>query len=399
MSMRWSSAAAEGADLAVAAASAVTQTAAGLDGRSADLVVAFLSSEYASSEASLVTAAIEARWPGATILGCTAGGIVGGGRELEQTRAVSITAASLPGVTLTPFHLAESELAAAAASPWSLRKSIPVGEEEAPAFVLLPDPFSTDTERLLTAIDACWTGAPVIGGLSSGALRPGDGVLLGAGTTHSSGTVGLALTGNVRIETVVAQGCRPVGRPMVVTACHDNLLIELNGMPAGQALTMLFATLEPEDQRLVRYALQIGLVIDEERQPFQQGDFLIRNLLGMDPRRGVIAIGERLTEHQIIQFHVRDADASRKDLDAVLERWKAETEAPSPAGALLFSCLGRGEKLYGEPNHDSEVFARHVGGDIPLGGFFGNGEIGPVHGSAFLHGYTSSFGLFSSRES
>ena len=98
-----------------------------------------------------------------------------------------------------------------------------------------------------------------------------------------------------------------------------------------------------------------------------------------------------------VRFHLRDAKTSAEDLHAMLTGYENTLSRKQDlSGALLFSCLGRGEYLYGEPNFDSNVFQQHLG-DLPVGGFFCNGEIGPVGGETFLHGYTSSFGLFRPR--
>ncbi len=394
--MKWASAIAEGSDLAVTAATACTQLLDALGGLQPDLVVAFVSAQYVD-DWGVLTDAVGGACPAATLVGCTAGGVLADGREVEGRPAVAVVGASLPDVGIHPFHLGLGELAMATASPWSIRRTIELPDDEEPCFVVLPDPFSADAERLVDALDATWPDAVKVGGLASGASAPGRGGLFCGPAVHREGAVGFALTGNVRADAVVAQGCRPVGEPMVVTRCQDNYLVELDGAPAADALTQTFATLEAADQRAFKTSLQLGLVIDESSAGrFGQGDFLVRNLLGMDPDAGVLAVGARLTEHQVVQFHLRDATTSSEDLAAALLRYKRELGAERPAGGLLFSCLGRGEHLYGEPDHDSRIFAEQLG-PVPLAGFFCNGEIGPVQGRTFLHGYTSSFGLFRPR--
>ncbi len=129
-------------------------------------------------------------------------------------------------------------------------------------------------------------------------------------------------------------------------------------------------------------------------RPFRQGDYLLRNVLGVDRDKGIVALGAHLEVGMEVRFHIRDAETSTLDLDAVLER--AAQRADGVEGALMFACQGRGEGLSGMPNHDSRVFAQYFG-EASLGGFFCNGEIGPVQGKTHLHGYTSSFGLFRPR--
>jgi small ligand-binding sensory domain FIST len=203
----------------------------------------------------------------------------------------------------------------------------------------------------------------------------------------------VALSGNLAIDTVVAQGCRPIGQPLHVTRCDRNVLHELDGKPPLRVLQELAARLSAADRELMTHSLFLGLAMDELALEHRAGEFLIRNLIGIDPERGALAVGEQLRSGQCVQFHLRDARTSAADLEEVLGRYGQRGMAAQVEGALLFSCLGRGLHLYGRPDHDTEVFRREVG-EIPLGGFFCNGEIGPVGGKTHIHGYTSSFGLF-----
>ena len=180
---------------------------------------------------------------------------------------------------------------------------------------------------------------------------------------------------------------------MNVTRCSNNVLLGLDGATALEALQELYQVLSDRDKELARHSLFLGVVMDEFQEYPQLGDFLIRNIVGMDPRHGALAIGERLREGQIVQFHLRDAQTSADDLTAMVNQYRDRYRETGVEGALLFSCLGRGQYLYGQPDHDTGIF-RDLMGAIPVGGFFCNGEIGPVQGTTYLHGYTSSFGLF-----
>ena len=183
---------------------------------------------------------------------------------------------------------------------------------------------------------------------------------------------------------------------MFVTACRDNLLIALDGRPTLDVLRDLYERLPAADREVFRHSLFLGIVMNDHQQSYGHGDFLVRNLVGVseDPRG--LVVGASLRENLVVQFHLRDRRTSSEDLDAMLHRYTADAHGRSAAGSLLFSCLGRGTNLYGESDHDSNVFRKHVG-SVPLGGFFCNGEIGQVHGRTFLHGYTSAFGLFRAR--
>lgn len=330
------------------------------------------------------------------IFGCSGGGIIGAGMEVEQRPALSVTAAALPGVNVTPFHLGGDSLPDLDAGPDAWQDLLGVAESDDPQFVLLADPFSFPAQNLIMGLDFAFPRAAKIGGLASGAQRPGDNALFLNAATYDTGAIGLALRGNILVDTVVAQGCRPIGQPMRITASRRNILGELDGHPPVAVLQNPYRSMPERDRQLMSHSLFLGVVMDELLDQPGPGDFLIRNVVGMDQRTGSLSIGEMLKEGQLVQFHLRDADTSAQDLTIVLERYAVENRENRVPGALLFSCLGRGQYLYGRPNHDTDVFRDKLG-QVPLGGFFCNGEIGPVGGTTFLHGYTSSFGLFRSR--
>jgi small ligand-binding sensory domain FIST len=332
------------------------------------------------------------------LLGCSAGGVIGGGEEVERLPAVTLTAARLPDVAVRPFHLDGGALPDLDGPPDSWERLVGTQRSEEPQFVLLTDPFTSRPETLLAGLDYAFPGSAKIGGLASGGTSPGLNALFLDGEVHTSGIVGAALSGNVVVDTVVAQGCRPVGPLMQITNCKENVLYELDGQTALSALEELFAGLDERDRSLAQTSLFVGVVMDEFEEEPKAGDFLIRNLMGIDPKSGAAAVGEYLGEGMRVRFHLRDAEASAQDLHAVLTGYESTLPRKDEvSGALLFSCLGRGEHLYGRPNFDTGVFKQHLG-DVPVGGFFCNGEIGPVGGTTFLHGYTSSFGLFRPRD-
>jgi small ligand-binding sensory domain FIST len=376
--MRWSSAASNAPLLEDALREASARVAEGLGGATPDLLLAFVSPHHAAGWDGLperLRRALGAR----TLLGCSAGGVIGGGRELEDEPGLSLTAAVLPDVRVRPIRLTDPAVP-------------PLADDPPTALVLLPDPFTFDVDEGLRLLDAALPDCVTLGGLASGGRAPGGNVLLLDGEAHRAGAVGVALSGDVAVDTVVAQGCRPIGEPMFVTRAERNVIHELDGRRAAVVLQDLFARAATEDKALFRSSLFLGVVMREACQEYGHGDFLIRNVLGVDPRSASIVVGTAVREAMVVQFHLRDARTSAEDLDAMLARY-----AGRPAGALLFSCLGRGRGLYGRPDHDSALLAERVG-PVPLGGFFCNGEIGPVHGTTFLHGYTSAFGLFRPRD-
>jgi small ligand-binding sensory domain FIST len=189
------------------------------------------------------------------------------------------------------------------------------------------------------------------------------------------------------LRTLVSQGCRPIGDTYVVTRADRNLLQELAGEPPVERIREIFTHVDPSDRELMRAGLHIGLVIDEYRDDFRRGDFLVRGVLGAQSGTGAIAIGDHVRVGQTVRFQVRDAASADSDLRELLDDARAGTRRP--AAALLFTCNGRGSRLFGTPNHDAEAVRAALGG-IPLAGFFCAGEFGPVGQRSYLHGFTAS---------
>ncbi len=390
--MKWASAVSLEPDAGAAAVACIAQIRESLGAAAPDLLILFLNPSYLPESAGLP--ALLMRELGARrLIGCTGGGVVGDGREVERRPALSLTAAVLPGVALDIAHLRQSDLPDEI-DPEPIAALFDVGPN--PCFLTLPDPFTIDGERLIRAMDLAFPTRPISGGLASGAAMPGGNALFTDEAVHREGAAILAMGGDIRMDTAVAQGCRPIGQPMFITRCRDNVLQELNGQPAHEAAHDLFTALDPADQALFNQALFLGLEMTLKEEAYGQGDFLVRHVMGGEPGTGFLHIGARLQETAVAQFHVRDADASREDLARQLDRASAATGGAFPAGALMFSCLGRGEGLYGVPNHDADLF-RDTFGPIPLGGFFCNGELGPVKGQTYLHAYTASFAMFHPR--
>ena len=361
-----------------------------LDGASPDFLTLFVSRSFADryEEAGALLAD---RLPARVVLGSSAAGVIGNGQELESKPGVSVTAAILPDVKIRPFSIQDEDLPDLDESPRAWEKLVGVLPAENPQFILVADPFSFRLENFLMGLDFAFPKSSKVGGLASGGQQPGRNALYLNNLCLRTGLVGVALTGNIALDTVVAQGCRPIGRPLRITACTENILFSLDGSPPVSILQTLFAELPERDRHLMKQALFVGVAMTSTKETFEPGDFLIRNILGVDNEHGSLAVGAPLRVGQTVQFHLRDAKSSAEDLRAVFERVgeiKKQTR-----GALLFSCVGRGKALYGHPHHDTTFFAENVG-PLPLGGFFCNGEIGPVGGTSYLHGYTSSFGLF-----
>lgn len=332
------------------------------------------------------------------LIGCSGGGIIGGGREVEQKPAFSITCAHLPNVEVLPIYSDTMSLPDQDTRPDVWRKWLGIPAEKNPHFIFLADPFSFRAEEFLTGVDFAYPDSKKLGGLASGARSPGDNVLYLETAIYKDGLVGIALSGDIVVDTIVAQGCRPIGKPLTITQCKQTLLQKVDGKTPMQILEDMMETLGDYDRQLMKTSLFLGIEMDPMKDEPKQGDFLIRNLMGVERESGAIGIGALLREGMLVQFHLRDKIMSAEDLALLLARYKSQGKSQGASGALLFSCLGRGEYLYGKPNHDSDLFKSQLG-DVPLGGFFCNGEIGPVGQTTFLHGYTSSFAIFKSRSS
>jgi small ligand-binding sensory domain FIST len=325
--------------------------------------------------------------PQAVVLGATAEATLSGAHELEGTHSISLMAAQMPGVHITPLQFTQKRIEAP--EPWTaMLRDLP----ELRGVLILADPFSTDVRALLEASNAHRSGVPIFGGLASAARMPGGNTLFGPdGPTHE-GVVGLAFSGAVRIDTLVSQGCKPIGRSFVATRCEENLIYTLRGRPALEVLREVLQALSPEDEALLDNGIFVGRAIDEYRSHHGRGDFLMQGLLGANPQEGVLAIAGEARTGMTIQFHLRDALSADEDLRQLLEARQAD--AARTRGALVFSCNGRGLRMWQEPHHDAGLIVGALPG-VPVAGFFAAGELGPVGPQGFVHGFTASVAFFS----
>lgn len=373
-------------------------------GSQADLGLVFISTAFASEYPRLLPLLRESLGD-VPLVGCGGSGVIGtdaagSPQEIEGEIALSLTLAHLPNVAVHPFHVTAEMLPDLDSPPDAWVKVMGVDPQVEPHFVLLGDPFSAKISDLLQGLDYAYPGSIKVGGLASDRPMMGQCGLFCGDQLYREGAVGVALSGQIVMETIVAQGCRPIGDVYRVAEGERNVLVMLEdpdtskSQPPLEILRNLIQSLSPEDQELAQHSLFIGVARDEFKLELEQGDFLIRNLVGVDPRMGAIAIGDRVRSGQRVKFHLRDAKASAADLEMLLRRYRQKSwgEPYSGAGALMFSCLGRGEGLYNKPNFDSQLFSDYTN-HMPISGFFCNGEIGPVGENTFLHGYTSVFGI------
>jgi small ligand-binding sensory domain FIST len=324
------------------------------------------------------------------LIGCTGETVIGGGEEIESGPVLSLWSALVPGANVETFSVRFERTADGIVT--SGLPAIPGDGSEIRAVFMLAEPFSSAPHTVIDHFDAESPGVPVLGGMASGGHGAGENRLFHNSHEVKNGAVGIVVRGGPHVRSVVSQGCRPIGKNYVITRAEDNVIHALGGVPPMQRLREIFDTLSERDSELVRLGLHLGLVMNEYKESFERGDFLISNVVGADPGTGSIAIGTPVRVGQTVRFHVRDAETADEDLKALLEADRAASTSP-PQAALLFSCNGRGTRLFPDAHHDASAIQR-IDGPIPLAGFFAQGELGPIGGRNYLHGFTASIALF-----
>ncbi len=372
------------ADPGAAGRRAVSEALVPLGDSPPSFAVLFASGHFLGT-AEALAAAVAGEIGQVPLIGCVAEAVAGGSREVESEPAVSLwLAADLGPVETFAMEFVRTPSGGAFGGYRF--------EQAAGIRLLLCDPFTFPVGDLLTHLNQQVPGATVMGGMASGGLELRQSRLFLDGRVISHGAVGASLP-QAEVHALVAQGCRPVGNPYTTTSANGNVIFELGGRPPLDRLRDLAAELPTRDRELLADGVHLGMVIDEYQAEPGQGDFLIRGVAGIDPESGAIAVGDEVTVGQTVQFHVRDAGSADEDLRRTLEREAAVLGTRRAAGALLFTCNGRGSRLFAEPDHDAGLLAE-VLGKIPVAGFFCAGELGPVGGQNFLHAYTASIALF-----
>jgi len=366
------------------------EVATGLNGTSPDLSFLFVSHAHADFFEQLARLVYEKSGSRA-LLGCTGETIVGGSEEIESGPAISLWSAVLPDAQIEPFHVEFSKTADGLVCD-GLPSGLAAGAADVRAVFALGEPISSVPNSMIDRFADELPGVPLIGGMASGGAGPDSNHLFLNAESIPYGAIGVVVRGGPRIRSVVSQGCRPIGTHYLVTKAEENIVYELGGTPPIERLRELLPTLSERDQRLLKNGLHLGIVMNEYQDTFARGDFLISNVIGTRPDDGAIAIGNLVRVGQTVQFHVRDADTADEDLVQLLEQDRT-ANPNSPQAALLFSCNGRGTRLFPEPNHDAGTIQELVG-PIPLAGFFAQGELGPVGRKNYIHGFTASVAFF-----
>ncbi len=401
-----------------AAAHAASRIHAQLDGPP-DLLMAFVTPHHAQ-RMGMIADTLRDALGSSHMLGVSASSIMSGNSEINQGPGLALLACKLPGVRISPFwveHISPRDSTDERAA--KLAEQIDAGSEMRAAF-FFADPFSVPLVKLIPALSEARMQhitasgrvehiGTMLGGMASAANRPGGNTLLLDGEVRSSGAMGVTLSGPLQVDTVVSQGCRPIGHPMIITKARGNLILELAGVKAVDAIRDTVHMLEDRDKQLLAHGLLLGRVIDEHKSHFGRGDFLIRSIMGGDETSGAVAVADLVNAGQTVQLHLHDQQTAREDLSLLLDGQRLYQK---PAGAMLISCTGRDQRFFNELGHDarkvSHAFDQTPDGaqraksgaevnpssGIPLAGFFAAGEIGPVDEQIFQHGHTAVVGLF-----
>src|SRR5437016_6120859 len=333
---------------------------------------------------------VHARLP--LLAGCSSQGLIVGAEEVEQNAGLTLGLYALPGAELKASHFTQEQVEEAN-GPGYWRLETGIEPDQTNGWLVFIDPFHLDNESWIRSWNEAYAPLPVVGGLASGdPAEPGTQVYLN-GDVFEAGGIAISVAGDVKLEGVISQGCTPIGDTWTLTKVDENIIYEIGNRPAYVVLSETFSRLTDEEQKGARGNLFIGLVMNEYLEDFHRGDSLIRNLLGADARSGTIAVGALPRLGQTVQFQRRSAAAATEDMNELLTRAKGDIGDAAIYGGCLCCCNGRGQNLFGRPNHDAEMVQQRLG-PLGLAGFFCNGEIGPIGEKNFLHGYTASLALF-----
>jgi small ligand-binding sensory domain FIST len=369
-----------GAQWADALASALDAALTPLAASPPDLVVVFASAAHESHYAAIL-AEIGRRTHATDIVGCSASAVIAGQRELEDQPGLALLALQLPdAASLATRYLRPDEA--------DKRLVAHMPGASCNGLIVLADPFTLNVEVLVRGLERDYPGVPILGGLATGDPRVRETCLFYGTDVWTEGAVVVGLGGSVGLRPIVSQGCEPIGLPWTITDAEQNIIRTIGGRPAYHVLVETVQELDPDTRDRAARNLLVGVAMNEYRDEFRRGDFLIRNLIGADQASGAIAVAAEVHVGQTIQFQIRDAHAADEELRAMLNG----VSDTSTAAALLFACNGRGVGLFGAPDHDARTVQQLIGA-VPLAGLFCNGEIGPVGSRTFLHGFTASLAL------
>jgi len=353
-----------------------------------DLVLLFASPAWGAAFPHLVQVARERTGAG-LLLGCSASGVLAGPREVEDGPALSLMACWLPGAHLYPVRLHQEHIELLAdPATWHDMHGIPPGEVT--SWVVFAEPYRIDAQGLVRGLQDLYPGSAIIGGMASGMVVERTSCVFLDGQVYREGGVALGIGGPYALQPHVSQGCDPIGESWTITAVEGNTLLGISNRPALEVLQETLDSLPQERRERAQNNLVCGLANNEYLDRYGRGDFLIRGILGIDAQRGALVLGGRPRVGQTMQFHIREASSARTDLKAMVSQ--AAGDPGTAVAALLCTCEGRGEALFGSPHHDARMVQAALP-EVPLVGAFCIGEIGPLGTRAELHGFTATLGV------
>ncbi|MCC6234884.1 MAG: FIST C-terminal domain-containing protein [Verrucomicrobiales bacterium] len=358
----------------------------------ADLAVAFLTTPLMAQTSELMEV-LQVHARASCLIGCTGTGVISNGLEVEEGPAVAFALLRVPGSQFKPFRIAAADVEEAHGPAWWHAKT-GVDWTQTRGWLAFADPYSLDSEGWLHQWNEAYPSVPTVGGLAGGGPSTTRTHIFLNQEVYSEGAVAVSVSGQLGLETTVSQGCRPIGRPWTVTAADRNLIQRIGNLPALTVLQNTFDDLPAADKARAGGNIFVGLAMNEYQEEHRRGDFLVRNLLAADPKSGVVAVGARVRVGQTLQFQFRDGSAADEDLSSVLSSARERLNPSRVIAACLCTCAGRGSRLFGHPNHDAQLVHTSLGAPLPLAGLFCNGEIGPVGGRNYVHGYSASTAFF-----
>ena len=344
---------------------------------------------FPHAKAALEILRVHARIP--LLAGCSSTGLIAGAREMENTDGLVLALYSLPSAEVNGVHFTQAQVEEANGAYWHLETG--VEPKHTNGWLVFVDPFHLDSESWIRGWNEAYAPVPTFGGLASGNFSDQTTQVYLNGDVFEEGGVAISVGGAVKLAGVISQGCTPIGETWTLTRVEKNIIHHIGNRPAYAVLAETFQKLPPDEQRKAQGNLLIGLVVNQYLEDFHRGDFLVRNLIGGDPNSGVLAVGALPRAGQMMQFQRRDAAAATEDMNELLARAKRQLDGATIYGGCLCCCNGRGKNLFGAPDHDAGLVQKQLG-PLGLAGFFCNGEIGPVGGKNYLHGFTASLALF-----
>ncbi len=390
-SLRFAAALSTRHDGTVALREAAEHLGDGLAGRNPDLLLAF-ASQHHGGEFEALASRLGDLTGARILLGCAAESVIGGAREVEREPALALWGVCGEDLELAPFRL---EAHSGEDGPeYAGEPDLTTTTSRSSSLILFGDPFSFPMADYLESLEERAPGLPAVGGMASGGQEPGTNSLFFGDQRFTAGAVGVVVGGGIELQPVVSQAYRPVGEPLVITACEGSLVRKLGGKPAAPMMMQVLERLPEEDRQLLQQGPFLGVAWDASKSEFERTDFLAHPIRGIAPQEEAVVVVGQVRRGQTVQFMVRDPQTAGEDLTQRLEGMNDPPSEPHQAGALLFSCNGRGSRMFSEADHDISRVHQKLGAEIPAAGFFAMGEIGPVFGRNHLHGFAASVAVY-----